>query len=903
MSEKRLAPEEHTPASAVQQRLDSDGCTRSCARRKSAIVACKRVAQWASDARNKDVVEERYKLGKGPRSRRSKTRKRCRTYHEIIIQIWNRVWKNQYNYKNKGFAEKTIRHFNGGDSEIKKRVSFQRRRNCVNPRKCQNVQVSSCYDTNNTTFTLNNTTTIKESNSRTSMCDPALHNNSLNRCIFATAEQKTKVGTTIRSIDVAPSDNSRSSKGIEIDSNSISDHFDVLYGCKKCEFSPGGCNFCSESPFVTRAHARWNPEESRDQTIIPEAKIFRPSQKEFEDPIQYISSIMTEASQYGLAHIIPPANWNPPFSLRHGTDGSGIDSFKFPIRKQLTSSLCIRKASKNCRLENENVTRDQAGGFGFQELNQRQTLQSFSTYADWMKSIHFSSPSPCGKGHSSASSHRPLSILPVRYKLDTDPSVEEIEGEFWRIVETGESHVDSLYGQDIDSGEYGSGFPLPDWRQELLQKKLSMTQLDISDSSKKYRTNENHSGGSLSLKPDSCRNNCCTHKPEMNIYKDYAHHPWNINNMPLCSNSVLSYLSGSNLITGVMVPWLYVGSCLSAFCWHIEDHALYSVNYLHMGSPKVWYVVPASATESLEMVMKDALPHLFEDSPDLLFQLVTMLSPTELQKRGIPVYRIVHEARSFVVTMPNCYHSGLNTGFNIAEAVNFAAPEWIPYGTDVIRKYRTARKPVTLSHDSLLVSIILQATSVPKVERLKKQKNRFRSTHKTESALNCNRLSVKRIVLAANDLTVRAKEERDRWFVGIKSLNLNGNALPIIRANNCYKGLDTIGFFDPHSECDCIYCKCDLWLNAVISTSLPGIATCTEHMRILTEEYGCTVDSIVLLCRYQSDDLEDLVRDALNSVNSFPEFEAIYQECSNLMNDAPVIKLLGPLYNSNMKRL
>lgn len=50
---------------------------------------------------------------------------------------------------------------------------------------------------------------------------------------------------------------------------------------------------------------------------------------------------------------------------------------------------------------------------------------------------------------------------------------------------------------------------------------------------------------------------------------------------------MLRYLVGEELITGVMVPWLYVGSCLSAFCWHVEDHALYSVNYLHMGAPKV----------------------------------------------------------------------------------------------------------------------------------------------------------------------------------------------------------------------------------------------------------------------------------------------------------------------------
>ena len=59
--------------------------------------------------------------------------------------------------------------------------------------------------------------------------------------------------------------------------------------------------------------------------------------------------------------------------------------------------------------------------------------------------------------------------------------------------------------------------------------------------------------------------------------------------MSIClQGSVLRYLVGEELITGVMVPWLYVGSCMSAFCWHVEDHALYSINYLHQGAPKAW---------------------------------------------------------------------------------------------------------------------------------------------------------------------------------------------------------------------------------------------------------------------------------------------------------------------------
>jgi [histone H3]-trimethyl-L-lysine4 demethylase len=46
---------------------------------------------------------------------------------------------------------------------------------------------------------------------------------------------------------------------------------------------------------------------------------------------------------------------------------------------------------------------------------------------------------------------------------------------------------------------------------------------------------------------------------------------------------------------------------------------------------QVWYGVPANASEALEEAMNDALPHLFETAPDLLYQLVTLVSPVELQ--------------------------------------------------------------------------------------------------------------------------------------------------------------------------------------------------------------------------------------------------------------------------------
>ena len=74
--------------------------------------------------------------------------------------------------------------------------------------------------------------------------------------------------------------------------------------------------------------------------------------------------------------------------------------------------------------------------------------------------------------------------------------------------------------------------------------------------------------------------------------------------------------------------------------------------------------------------------------------------------------RIVHEAGSFVITMPNAYHAGFNTGYNCAEAVNFAPCNWMPYGGDIVRKYRAQRKPVTVSYDQMLVSLLLAAKAV-----------------------------------------------------------------------------------------------------------------------------------------------------------------------------------------------
>lgn len=49
---------------------------------------------------------------------------------------------------------------------------------------------------------------------------------------------------------------------------------------------------------------------------------------------------------------------------------------------------------------------------------------------------------------------------------------------------------------------------------------------------------------------------------------------------------------------------------------------MYSLNYHHLGEPKLWYGVPGCGAEKLENAMKKHLPDLFEQQPDLLHELV-----------------------------------------------------------------------------------------------------------------------------------------------------------------------------------------------------------------------------------------------------------------------------------------
>ncbi|GLT95109.1 hypothetical protein SLE2022_128110 [Rubroshorea leprosula] len=546
-----------------------------------------------------------------------------------------------------------------------------------------------------------------------------------------------------------------------------------------------GCPQCNDCQKVT---ARWHPEGAC-RPNIEDAPVFYPTEEEFEDALKYISSIRSKAEEYGICRIVPPPSWKPPCPLK---EKSMWESSTFITRVQRVDKLqnrhsmtkmsklhnhmrrkrrrCMRMADAESVIGPADNGICEAERFGF-EPGPEFTLSKFEKYADDFKMQYFM---------------RKENITDVGGEMmmlqeHWEPSVENIEGEYWRIVEKATEEIEVLYGADLETGAFGSGFPKK-WGQ----------------------------GGFASN-------------------EKYIKSGWNLNNFPRLPGSVLSYESSD--ISGVLVPWLYIGMCFSSFCWHVEDHHLYSLNYMHWGAPKLWYGVPGKDASKLEETMRRHLPDLFEEQPDLLHKLVTQLSPTILKSEGVPVYRCLQNAGEFVLTFPRAYHSGFNCGFNCAEAVNVAPVDWLPHGQIAIELYREQGRKTSISHDKLLLGAAREAVRAHwELNLLKKN---------TSDNLRWKEVCGRDGILAKT-LKTRVETERVR-----REFLCNSSQAVKMDSN-----------FDAISERECSICLFDLHLSAAGCGCSPDRYACLNHAK---QFCTCGWGAKFFLFRYDINELNILV--------------------------------------------
>ncbi|KAG7616716.1 FY-rich C-terminal [Arabidopsis thaliana x Arabidopsis arenosa] len=538
------------------------------------------------------------------------------------------------------------------------------------------------------------------------------------------------------------------------------------------------------SPKIT---ARWNPSEAC-RPLVDDAPIFYPTNEDFDDPLGYIEKLRSKAESYGICRIVPPVAWRPPCPLK---EKKIWENSKFPTRIQFIDLLQnrepIKKSTKTKKRKRRRISkigytrrkRDSGCDTASSGSSDSEgkfgfqtgpdfTLEEFQKYDEYFKECYFQSEDHPG---SKASENK-------KFK----PKVKDLEGEYWRIVEQATDEVEVYYGADLETKKFGSGFP-------------------------KY-------------------------KPGYPISEadQYSQCGWNLNNLSRLPGSVLAFESCD--ISGVIVPWLYVGMCFSTFCWHVEDHHLYSMNYLHTGDPKVWYGIPGNHAESFENVMKKRLPDLFEEQPDLLHQLVTQLSPRILKEEGVPVYRAVQRSGEFILTFPKAYHSGFNCGFNCAEAVNVAPVDWLVHGQNAVEGYSKQRRKSSLSHDKLLLGAAMEATYCLWELSLSKKKTPVIARWKR--------------VCSEDGLLTKAVKKR----VQMEEERLN-------HLQDGFSLRKMEGDFDNKRERECFLCFYDLHMSASSCKCSPNRFACLIHAKDLC---SCESKDRYILIRHTLDELWALVR-------------------------------------------
>lgn len=590
----------------------------------------------------------------------------------------------------------------------------------------------------------------------------------------------------------------------------------------------------SSSPSKGISHSFPSSSKWEPLPKIKSCPVFYPSESEFKDPMKYIASISEKAKKSGIVKIVPPSDkWlqGKPFTKiisnknfifptklqslhqlqnragpcskfmeelenfleKRGTpikglpiiDGQELDLYSLynaVMSRGGLQQVIAKKDWKNIAKELRLSPECTSAAFTLKqnyykylysfELNKKNKSESQENMMDWSLSPQKDDSDiedqegnkleEFGYGDGRLFTLSSFKKMARQFKRkwfgdDENASPSDIENTYWRIVENAEEAVQVHYGSDLDVGTYGSGFPGRENPSEL--KKCS---------------------------------------------------GWNLNKFPKLQDSLLSYIEED--IKGVIQPMMYIGMLFSTFCWHTEDNYLYSINYLHHGASKTWYGIPDCAASEFEHVMRKTVPELFNAHPDLLYLLITMLSPRNIAKNKVQIFHTIQEAGEFIITFPNAYHAGFSHGFNCAESTNFALADWLPYGRESIQIYKQFNRSSVFSFEQLIIKMAEQC-------------------HSTEHAIHLKR---ELPLLKSSETHLRQKVFNEGIWKTVYFQNYCGDRIP-----------------------ECAVCKYDCFESAVACPCSSNRVVCLEHSHNLCT---CDNDKKFLLFRHKLSDFDALMQ-------------------------------------------
>lgn len=516
---------------------------------------------------------------------------------------------------------------------------------------------------------------------------------------------------------------------------------------------------------------------------LPLAPEFRPTDTEFADPVAYISKIEKQASAFGICKVIPPL---PRPSKKYVISNLSKSLLKCPELGVDANSVDVSSSSKR---DSGNEANDGEGRAVFTTRHQELGQNAKTT----KKAVQPQPPAVRMQVWQSGEIYtleefesKSKSFARNQLGMVKELSPLLIEALFWKAAS--EKPIQIEYANDVP----GSGFGAPEgsfryFHRRRRRRRTFNRNGGGSYNSMKYRvdsmTNTSKNKGEST---ESCTNlaketakecislpttilshetrqfsrqkssNASSNEMEGSAGWKLSNSPWNLQVIARSPGSLTRFMPDD--IPGVTSPMVYIGMLFSWFAWHVEDHELHSMNFLHTGSPKTWYAIPGDYAFSFEEVIRkqayggnlDRLAAL-----SLLGEKTTLLAPEVVVESGIPCCRLIQNPGEFVVTFPRAYHIGFSHGFNCGEAANFGTSTWLKVAKDAAVRRAVMNFLPMLSHQQLLYLLTMSFVSrVPRSLLPGARSSRLRDRQKEERELSVKKAFIEDILDENNLLAI-----------------------------------------------------------------------------------------------------------------------------------------------------
>lgn len=361
---------------------------------------------------------------------------------------------------------------------------------------------------------------------------------------------------------------------------------------------------------------------------LPLAPEFRPTDTEFADPIAYISKIEKEASAFGICKIIPPF---PKPSKKYVLSNLNKSLVECPeLSGDVVSKVsCFRKAAATADSSSGGdaravfTTRQQELG---QETKKMKVGSSDIPHAAAVQKQVWQS----GEVYTLEQFEAKAKIF-SRTVLGVNKQVSPlvIESLFWKA--TSEKPIYTEYANDVP----GSAFGEPESQFKYLchgrrmrgrtfykrtensgskNTAISSAKVQTVNDIKYIPAETDPNARREILKSSTIVNLTSKANFPENKYANavssmegsagwkLSNSPWNLQVIARSPGSLTRFMPDD--IPGVTSPMVYIGMLFSWFAWHVEDHELHSMNFLHTGSPKTWYAVPGDYASDFEELIR-----------------------------------------------------------------------------------------------------------------------------------------------------------------------------------------------------------------------------------------------------------------------------------------------------------